>query len=88
MAINRTKQEAAKPASPTFSVGLNVVLSGSKTMTAEQQEAAMPVAKVRVLIVDASNPKNVLLDTTAEAREFGTGSVGYGVQEKGLTFPK
>jgi len=72
----------------SFSVGLNVVLTGSKKMTTQEQEAAMQVEQVRVLIVDAADESNVLLDTVAPAREFSSGSVGYGVHERGLRFTK
>ena len=83
MAIQRGKQ-----AKGAFRVGLNVTLDGSKKMTAEEQDAALTVEKVRVLIVDANDPKNVLLDTIAPAREFSTGSVGYGVNVTDLAFAK
>lgn len=82
---NNKKQEVKKA---VFSVGLNVIMTGSKEMTHEQQDALMTVGKVRVLIVAADDPKNVLFDGQADAREFSTGSVGYSVQEKGLSFAK
>lgn len=84
MAIKRV-QEVTEA---LYSVNVNVVLTGSKKMTPEQQDALMTVGKVRVLIVDASDDSNVLLDAEAEAREFSTGSVGYGVQERECRFAK
>ena len=69
-----------------FSVTMNIVLTGSKRMTPEQQEALMDVDAVRVLICDAGDNDNVLLDTIADAREFSTGSVGYGLSQRGLKF--
>ena len=82
---NNKKQETKKA---MFSVGLNVILTGSKEMSHDQQDALMAVENVRVLIVAADDPKNVLFDGKAAAREFSTGSVGYSVQEKGLSFSK
>jgi len=84
MTIQRTKTE--KKSGTSFSVGVNIILAGSKAMTPEQQEKALTVAKVRVLIVDADNPKNVLVDETAPAREFSTGSVGYGLNIRSAEF--
>jgi hypothetical protein len=75
MAISRN----TTPTAARFSVNLNIVLKDSKKMTPAQQEALLKVAQVRVLIVDAGNPDNVLVEETVEAREFSTGSVGYGL---------
>lgn len=71
-----------------FSVGVNIILTGSKKMTAAQQEAALAVEKVRVLIVDADDPENVLVDEEVPAREFSTGSVGYGLNIRSAEFAK
>ncbi len=76
------------PTKPQFSVGVNVILVGSKKMTAAQQEKALTVDKVRVLIVDADDPENVLVDEVAPAREFSTGSVGYGLNVRSAEFRK
>jgi hypothetical protein len=76
------------PAKPQFSVGVNVILTGSKKMTAAQQEKALSVEKVRILIVDADDPENILVDEEAPAREFSTGSVGYGLNVRNATFAK
>ena len=86
MAIRRSKEAA--PAEGVFNVTVNVVLTGSKRMDPAQQEALMNVDTVRILIVDASDESNVLLDAQAEAREFKTGSVGYGVQVRDCKFSK
>jgi hypothetical protein len=76
------------PTKPQFSVGVNVILVGSKKMTTAQQEKALSVDKVRILIVDAADPENVLVDEEASAREFSTGSVGYGLNVRNATFAK
>jgi len=76
------------PTKPQFSVGVNVILVGSKKMTAAQQEKALSVDKVRILIVDAADPENVLVDEVAPAREFSTGSVGYGLNIRSAEFMK
>lgn len=71
-----------------FSVGVNIILTGSKKMTPAEQEKALAVEKVRVLIVDAADPENILVDEEAPAREFSTGSVGYGVNVRSAEFKK
>jgi hypothetical protein len=71
-----------------FSVGLNVILVGSKKLTPEEQEALLSVERVRVLITDADDPDNVLVDAEASAREFSTGSIGYGLNLRGVQFKK
>jgi hypothetical protein len=81
-------QRNSEPNEATFSVGLNIILTGSKKMTPEEQERLITVPKVRILIVDADGPENVLVDTVLPAKEFSTGSVGYGLQERGLKFRK
>ena len=83
--IRNTKPNSAKI---QFFVGLNIILVDSKKMTAAEQEKALAVDKVRVLIVDADDPKNVLVDETTPAREFSTGSVGYGLNIRSATFEK
>ena len=82
MAISRTAQTATA----RFSVGLNAILTGSKKMTPEQQDALMDVGQVRILIVDASDKGNVLVDTNADACEFSTGSVGYKLHLRDVQF--
>jgi hypothetical protein len=84
MPINRDKT----PAKAKFTVGLNVVLTGSKNMTEAEQDRLMTVEKVRVLIVDATDETNVLLDEKAEAKLFSTGSVGYGFNIRNATFTR
>jgi hypothetical protein len=76
------------PTKAQFSVGVNVVLVGSKTMSSAEQEKALAVDKVRILIVDAADPENVLVDEQVPAREFSTGSVGYGLNIRSATFEK
>jgi hypothetical protein len=71
-----------------FSVTLNVVLKGSKQMAPEQQEAMMPVGQAHVVIADADDPANVLVDEVVPAREFGTGSVGYGLSLRAVEFSR
>ncbi len=84
MPINRDKT----PAKAKFTVGLNVVLTGSKNMTEAEQDRLMTVEKVRVLIVDATDETNILLDEKAEAKLFSTGSVGYGFNIRNATFTR
>ena len=76
------------PTKPQFSVGVNVILVGSKKMTAAEQEKALAVDKVRILIVDADDSENVLVDEEVPAREFSTGSVGYGLNLRNAEFTK
>ena len=71
-----------------FSVGVNIILTGSKKMTPAEQEKMLNVEKVRVLIVDADDPENILVDEEAPAREFSTGSVGYGLNIRNAKFKK
>ena len=85
MAIVRKDEGAGKA---SFSVGLNIILTGSKKLSPQQQERLLTVGKVRVLIVDASDPENVLVDAEALAREFSTGSVGYGLSIRETQFKK
>ena len=91
MAIQRSKD--VKQTAPTFRVGINITLTGSKKMTLEEQEALMKgLDGVRILIVhqDADvtlNPGTMtLVDTIASAKEFKTGSVGFGIQATGAEF--
>lgn len=69
-----------------FSIGCNITLKGSKQMTHEQQAALMLVEAVRITIVDANDPDNVLFDKEVPAIEFRTGSVGFKAHERGLKF--
>lgn len=71
-----------------FSASINLVLTGSKKMSHQEQTAAMPIQSVRILITDADDPNNVLLDSIAPAKEFTTQSVGYGLQQSGLQFKR
>jgi hypothetical protein len=84
MPINRDKT----PAKAKFTIGLNVVLTGSKNLTEAEQDRLMTVDKVRVLIVDATDETNVLLDDVAEAKLFSTGSVGYGLNIRNAEFTR
>ena len=86
MPILRNTESGPKKAQ--FSIGLNIILTGSKKMTAAEQEKAISVEKVRVLIVDAADPENILVDEEAPAREFSTGSVGYGLNLRNAEFEK
>jgi len=76
------------PAKPQFSVGVNIVLVGSKKMSSAEQEKALAVDKVRVLVVAVDDPENVLVDEEVPAREFSTGSVGYGLNIRSAEFRK
>ena len=76
------------PTKPQFSVGVNVILVGSKKMSTAEQEKALAVDKVRILIVAADDPENVLMDEEVPAREFSTGSVGYGLNIRSAEFKK
>lgn len=76
------------PTKAQFSVGVNVVLVGSKKMSSAEQERALAVDKVRVLIVAADDPENILVDEAVPAREFSTGSVGYGLNVRNAEFKK
>ncbi len=78
----------AKATDKGFSVNCNVILSGSKRMTPEEQEDGMMVDAVRLLIVDVDDPNNILVDEVLPAKEFKTKSVGYGLQVRGLHFSK
>ena len=68
-----------------FTVGLNVILEGSKKMSPEEQDAAITVPEVRILITSADGTLT-LIDEVVPAKEFSTGSVGYGLQAKSLQF--
>lgn len=82
------RKDDLKAAKAQFSVGVNIVLTGSKKLSSEQQEELLAVGKVRILITDASDPENVLVDAEVPAREFSTGSVGYGLNLRGAQFKK
>jgi hypothetical protein len=84
MAIQRTGSKQVSH----FSVGLNIVLTGSKNMSPQEQEQAMAVDQVHVLIVDDADPENILVDAVAPAKEFSTGSVGYGLNIRDASFTK
>ncbi len=81
------KNEPAQPAAQ-FSIGVNVILTGSKKMSAQQQESLLPAEKVRILIVDAADETHILVDEEVPAREFSTGSVGYGLNIRAAEFKK
>lgn len=91
MAIQR--QDNAQPTTPTFRVGINITLTGSKKMTSEQQETLMKgLDGVRILVIDQDadiiiGPRvQKLVDVIAPAKEFKTGSVGFGIQATGAEF--
>jgi len=71
-----------------YSIGLNVVVAGSKKMGADVQDQVMenePDA-VRVLIVDANDSSKVLVDVIRPAEVFATGSIGYKFHSRGHKF--
>jgi hypothetical protein len=87
------RQTSAQPTTPTFRVGINITLTGSKKMTQQQQEALMEgLDGVRIIIVhqDAditlAPDTPVLVNTIAPPKEFKTGSVGFGLQAVGVEF--
>jgi hypothetical protein len=82
------RREDGGASTAQFSVGVNVVLVGSKKLSPEEQEALLSVDRVRILIADASDPENILVDAEVSAREFSTGSVGYGLNLRGAHFKK
>lgn len=84
MAIQRNDTSKDKG----FSANINIILTGSKNMSIEEQAAAMTVDGIRILITDVNDPNNILLDSTAHSKEFTTRSVGYGLQQSGLQFKK
>ena len=53
-----------------------------------QQERLIPVDQVRVLIIDAADETNVLVDTTTPVCEFSTGSVGYKLNLRDAQFAR
>jgi hypothetical protein len=69
-----------------YSVGLNIILWGSKKRTVAENEQIISTGAVRVLIVDAADEARVLLDETAEAKQFSTGSVGFGLNTRNISF--
>lgn len=82
MAIQRNA--SSRSSDPVFTIGLNIVLNGSKEMSEEQQEAALAAVaggtqKIGVII---RSTKGVLVETSLDPKQFSTGSVGWGLQEK------
>lgn len=77
---------------PKFRVNLNITLNGSKKMTHDEQDDRMHELTVRVLVIGGEAPAlnleglDVLVDEHASAKEFSTGSVGYGLQLRAATF--
>ena len=74
-----------------FSVGLNVVVTGSKDLDQGEKEVLEMPAAVRVVIVDASDEGNVLVDEVVPAKLFKPGkdgrqSCGYGLQARDRRF--
>jgi hypothetical protein len=86
MAIQRGA--SGKSSGPVFTVGLNIVLNGSKEMSEAAQEAVLTDAasdtqRIEVII---RSSKGVLVETVLDPKQFSTGSVGWGLQEK-AAFP-
>jgi hypothetical protein len=72
-----------------FSVGINIVLSGSKDMTDDQINALLPATgRVRITIGAEDDPGLLLVDEVVELREFSSGNVGYGLHSKGNEFSR
>ena len=74
------------PIEAKFSIGLNIVLAGSKNMTDDQINAVLPTPAVHVTIVARDNPDLVLVDEVVAVREFTSGNVGFGLHTRGLEF--
>lgn len=73
----------------TFSVQVNLVMTGSKKLeTREEKSAAFAEQpqQVRIRIVDAEDETRVLVDEIVEPSEFKTGSIGYTMRETGVSF--
>jgi hypothetical protein len=81
MAIQR---DASKSSGPVFTVGLNIVLNGSKEMSEARQEASLTAVagEDMGLTVIIKSAKGVLVETVLDPKQFSTGSVGWGLQEK------
>lgn len=69
-----------------YSVGLNIVLTGSKNLSQSDIEKLLSTGSVKVVIVDAENENRVLVDEVVEAKQFSTGSVRFGLNTKGAKF--
>lgn len=80
------QRSTAGPAAESYSVGLNIILGGSKQMEPEQIEALLSTGSVKVTIVDAENTDRILVDEVVEAKQFKTGSVGFGLHTRDLKF--
>ena len=80
------QRSTAGPAVESYSVGLNIILGGSKQMEPEQIEVLLSTGSVKVTIVDAENTDRVLVDEVVEAKQFKTGSVGFGLHTRDLKF--
>jgi len=87
MAINRTN----KPTEARFSISCNIVLTGSKKLTHEEQEALLTVNKIHILITDAEDENNILVAETADSCQFepdknGKANVGYKLHTRDVRF--
>ena len=74
------------PKTEEYVIGLSVVLSGSKKLTDEQKEALLSTDAVRLVITDANDEGRVLATERLGAKEFSTGSVGFGLNVRGIRF--
>jgi len=77
---------ASKPKEERYSIGINIVLSGSKKLTDAEKEALLSTEVVSVLLADARDEKRVLLQGTLHAKEFSTGNVGFGLNVRNTRF--
>jgi len=77
---------ASKPKEERYSIGLNIVLSGSKKLTDGEKEALLSTEAINLLITDATDENRVLLQGTLHAKEFSTGNVGFGLNERDVRF--
>lgn len=73
---------------PTYSVGVNIVASGTKTMSENDQDIYMKNEPdlVNIFIADANDPTAVLMDVVVPLEVFTSGNVGYKFHIRGKTF--
>jgi hypothetical protein len=71
-----------------FSVGINIVLSGSKNMSEETINELLPTEKVHITIRGLNDAGDglTLVDEVVDVREFSSGNVGFGLHSKGHRF--
>ena len=81
--------EVAERQGVSYSINCNIIATGSKKLgsnAAKETLMADQPQKIRVLIVDAEDEDRVLVDEEVGPKGFSTGSVGYSVQARGVSF--